>query len=231
MNLNAARSQCAAQTNISDRSWQPLEILALTILGIASLGLIRYTDLFLYRAATHLPPAAAWIPDVRITSCLIAFALYVLVHKRWPTHRKTLQMKDASWVALVSTGWLLGTVVAVSWVRVYLPPIHGVVETLAFLVFGLMAEEFLFRGAMFSVATERGLVCYLRFRNLFQPLAFSVPRLPPDPGSHNSGGIHISHGHYVRFPERAIRSSLARHSGPFHKQRNRSAAILAIVPE
>jgi len=51
---------------------------------------------------------------------------------------------------------LLGTVVAVFWVRVYLPPIHGVVETLAFLVFGLMAEEFLFRGALFPVARQLG---------------------------------------------------------------------------
>jgi membrane protease YdiL (CAAX protease family) len=154
MNWNAAKNQCAAQTNIPDRSWQALEILALTILGITSLGLIRYTDLFLYRAATHLLPAAAWIPDVRLTSCLIAFALYILVRKRWPTHREALQKKDTYWVALVSAGWLLGTVVAVFWVRVYLPPIHGVVETLAFLVFGLMAEEFLFRGAIFSVAKQ-----------------------------------------------------------------------------
>ena len=154
--LNAAKNQCAAQTNIPDRSWQRLEILALTILGIASLGLIRYTDLFLYRAAMYSLPAAAWIPDARITSCLIAFALYVLVRKRWPAHREALQSKDVYWVALVSAGWLLSTVVAVWWVRVYLPPIHGVVETLAFLVFGLTAEEFLFRGAIFSVAKQLG---------------------------------------------------------------------------
>ena len=128
----------------------------LTILGIASLGLIRYTDLFLYRAAIYSLPATAWIPDVRITSCLVAFALYLLVQKLWPTRREAFQKKDAYWVALVSIGWLLGTVVAVFGVRVYLPPIHGVVETLAFLVFGLMAEEFLFRGAIFSIAKQLG---------------------------------------------------------------------------
>ena len=156
MDLNAAKNQCAVQTDIPDRSWQPLEMLALMILGIASLGLIRYTDLFLYRAAIYSLPSAAWIPDVRITSCLIAFALYALVRKHWPTYHEALQEKDVYWVALVSSGWLLGTVVAVFWVRVYLPPIHGVVETIAFLVFGLMAEEFLFRGAIFSVAQHLG---------------------------------------------------------------------------
>ena len=106
MDLNAAKNQCAVQSDIPARSWQPLEVLALTILGIASLGLIRYTDLFLYRAAMYSLPAAAWIPDVRITSCLITFALYILVQKRCPTHREDLKKKDAYWVALVSAGWL-----------------------------------------------------------------------------------------------------------------------------
>ena len=106
-------------------------------------------------------------------------------------------------------------------------------KPLAFLVFGLMAEEFLLPGShiLSCKATGRSLVCDLRFGNRFQPLPFSVPRLPHVPGSHNSGGIHIAYGHYLRLLERAIRSSLARHSGPFHKQRNRSAAILAVVSE
>ena len=157
MDLNTAKNVCAAKTTSPDRSRPPLdEILTLTTFGIASLGLIRYTDLFLYRAAMHALPAAAWIPNVRITSCLTAFWLNVLVLKRWPAHREALRKKDVYWVALASTGWLLGTVVAVFWVRVYLPPIHGAVEILAFLVFGLMAEEFLFRGAIFSVAKQLG---------------------------------------------------------------------------
>ena len=154
MDLNAPKNRCTAQIDSFAHSWQRPETLALTTLGIASLGLIRYTDLFLYRAAMYSLPAAAWIPDARITSCFIAALLYILVRRRWPAHRETRQRKDAYWVAVVSAGWLLGTVVAIFWVRIYSPPIHGVVETLAFLVFGLMAEELLFRGAIFSVAKQ-----------------------------------------------------------------------------
>ena len=133
-----------------------LEILTLGVLGIASLGLIRYTDLFLYRAAMYSLPAAAWIPDARITSCLVAFALYVLVGKCWRTHREALQKKEVGRLALIGVAWLSMVAVANFLVRVYVPPIHGVVETAAFLVFGLMAEEFLFRGALLPVAKQVG---------------------------------------------------------------------------
>ena len=104
MDLNAPKNQgacCAAQAGVPVRSSQPLGLLTLAALGTASLGLIRYTDLYLYRAAIYSLPAAAWIPDARITSCLIAFALYVLVEKRWPTYREALQRKDAYWMALI----------------------------------------------------------------------------------------------------------------------------------
>jgi membrane protease YdiL (CAAX protease family) len=159
MDLNAANNQGAcgtAQGSIPVRSWQPLEILTLTVLGMASVGLIKYTDLLLYRATMYSVPAAAWIPDARVTSCLITLALYILVGKRWPTPREALQNKDAYWMASMSAAWLTTTAVAVFWFRVYVPPVHGVVETAAFLVFGMMAEEFLFRGALFSVAKQLG---------------------------------------------------------------------------
>lgn len=58
MDLNVGKNRCAVQTNTSAHSWQPLKILALTILGLASLGLIRYTDLFLYRTAVYSLPVA-----------------------------------------------------------------------------------------------------------------------------------------------------------------------------
>ncbi len=158
MDLNAPPNQSAtsrAQAGAPVHSW-PLGILTLTALAVASLGLIRYTDLYLYRAAMNSLPAVAWVPDARITSCLVAFAFYLLVGKRWPTRRGALQKEDFRWMALIAAAWLAATAVADFWVRVYLPPIHGVVEIAAFLGFGLMAEEFLFRGAMFAVAKQLG---------------------------------------------------------------------------
>ena len=121
----------------------------------------------------HSLPAAAWIPDVRISSCLpIAFALYVLVRKRQLTHREALQKNDAYWAALdLAPDGSLGTVVAVFWVPcVHLPPIHGVVGNPRLsCVFGLMAEEFLFRGShiLSCKGTGRGLVLRSSLRQSF----------------------------------------------------------------
>ena len=159
MELNAPNNLGAcgsAQARVPVRSLQSLGLLTLAALGTASLGLIRYTDLYLYRAAMHSMPTAAWIPDARITSCLVAFALYRLLEKHWPTNREALQRNDVYWLTLIGAAWLSSTAIADFLVRVYLPPIHDVVEIAAFLMFGLMAEEFLFRGALFSVAKQMG---------------------------------------------------------------------------
>lgn len=132
------------------------QILSLMILGLASLGLIHFTDLYLYRASKSFLPGVAWIPDARITSSLLAFGIYVLVGKIWPRYRDFLQKTDVFWVAGVSLVWLATAAIADFGFRVYLPPVHGPVRTAAFLVFGVMAEEFLFRGAIFSVAKNIG---------------------------------------------------------------------------
>ena len=49
------------------------------------------------------------------------------------------------------TGWLIGTVIAVHGVGVYVPSLPRSEDIAAFMGFGLLAEELLFRGAIFSL--------------------------------------------------------------------------------
>ncbi len=130
--------------------------LLLLFVTASSLVFLTAIDLPLYRIAARLAPGFAWIPDARLTSLLASAALYVWLR---PPQRCRSSLKDVPpWrgaaLLLLSGAWLIVTAIADFVVHVYLPPVHGASAVAAFLLCGAVAEELLFRGAVFGLAKQ-----------------------------------------------------------------------------
>ena len=95
-------------------------------------------------------PVILWLVRARMTSCLVCGVLWLAVNGVVRSARTAghTHWQRASWVA---TAWLIGTVVAVYGVGVYVPSLPRSEDIAAFMGFGLLAEELLFRGAIFSL--------------------------------------------------------------------------------
>ena len=141
----------------------------LLALSIASLGLVSAVDNAAYavyailngqdpQVMTRVAQGGArhvflWLIEARVTSCCVC-ALLAVITRRLVGPPATAT--HASWRApgMVSAFWLAGTLVAIYGMSVFVPPLPRSVDVAAFLGFGLLAEELLFRGSLFALATR-----------------------------------------------------------------------------
>ncbi len=130
--------------------------LLLLFVTVSSLVFLTAIDLPLFRIAARFVPSLAWIPDSRLTSLLASAALYLWL--RQPQGRRSSSQNVLPWSAapllLLSGTWLVATAIADFVVHIYLPPVHGASAIAAFLLCGVLAEELLFRGAVFGLAEQ-----------------------------------------------------------------------------
>ncbi len=136
---------------VSRRTWS-----VLLFVTASSLVFLTAIDLPSYQIAARFAPNLAWIPDARLTSLLASAALYIWL--RPPQQRRSLVEDVPPWrgapLLLLSGAWLIVTAIADFVVHVYLPPVRGASAVAAFLLCGAVAEEFLFRGAVYGLAEQ-----------------------------------------------------------------------------
>lgn len=125
---------------------------ALLAVGCASVVLITGLDHSLYQLLARNAPQWKVLPDIRIPSLFVTLVLCILFGRE--SLRAPLRSTPWARVAGVSLSWLSGCVVAVFLFRVWTPTLDSWVDSVSFLITGLLAEEFLFRGAVFTLASQ-----------------------------------------------------------------------------
>ena len=135
-------------------------IALLAVLSLSSLGLVSTVDDIAHGAVMRLvargPRHAewlVWLVEARVVSAIVCVLLYLGITRLVRADRVPA-ISSATWrrPGIVAAGWLVGTVIAIHGVGVYVPPLPRTVDVAAFMVFGLLAEEMLFRGALFALA-------------------------------------------------------------------------------
>ncbi|MBV8331654.1 MAG: CPBP family intramembrane metalloprotease [Candidatus Eremiobacteraeota bacterium] len=129
--------------------------IAFGALAILSLGLLSIVDDNVYAFASAHAPGLEWIARYRLTSLAVSLALYVTTG---PALSYRLPARDAHWraVAVIAAFWFVPDLLMLYVARVPVPVLQSVPDFTAFLVTGLLAEELLFRGAIYQLA-ERAL--------------------------------------------------------------------------
>jgi membrane protease YdiL (CAAX protease family) len=125
-------------------------LLVFCFLCACSLGLITGVDDAVASVLGRFAPALAWIAWIRIPSLVVCAILFLSARpgEAWRFSRKTL-----SWpVVRVALFWLVPAGYAALAARVWVPALPRWIDVVAFLVTGLLAEELLFRGAIFQLA-------------------------------------------------------------------------------
>ena len=126
---------------------KPTQAALLGILTIFSIGLITSTD----RVASFvLPSSLETLAYIRIPSLLLCFLLWVAVGQRSAFH---FPIQSIQWrrVLVPACMWLVPTAFLVLSHTVWVPYISRPLDIVAFMVTGLLAEEFLFRGAIYDL--------------------------------------------------------------------------------
>jgi len=126
---------------------KPTQAALLGILTIFSIGLITSTD----RVASFvLPSSLETLAYIRIPSILLCFFLWVAVGQRSAFH---FPIQSIQWrrVLVPACMWLVPTAFLVLSHTVWVPYISKPLDIVAFMVTGLLAEEFLFRGAIYDL--------------------------------------------------------------------------------
>ena len=134
----------------------------LAVLSIASLGLESTVDDVSFGAAIRLAARAplhaefvVWLFEARIVSAIVCALLYFGIAQFVRADRAPADARP-NWrrAGIVAAGWLVGTAVAVHGFGVYVPALERSVDVAAFMFFGLLAEEMLFRGALFTLVAH-----------------------------------------------------------------------------
>ncbi len=119
----------------------PTRALALAALCVGSLGLLNLVDHF---AWAMLP--WPWVSEVRLPSLLVCLALCLAAGGA-----QSLAPRTPSRRALIAgAGWLAGAAISFA-LGASFTRFHGT-DLVAFLATGLLGEELLFRGAIYSLA-------------------------------------------------------------------------------
>ena len=130
--------------------------LALVSLFILSLFLTAATNRAVGQILHSTAPTIGWVATAAIPSMLMIAGLYALLGDRrvlmWPAFENLTQRSvaglSAAWLLLWLGGCIVAATIAGHWV-IYA---HGWPLLMAFLVFGPLGEELLFRGLIFSYA-------------------------------------------------------------------------------
>lgn len=124
---------------------------ALVILAVVSLGLLSFVDDNVYRLAQAYAPGLGWIAEYRVTSLAVCLFAYLI---SGPDRSYQPPARDTNWrmIAIVAAFWFVPQVLMVYVVHVPVPMLRTAPDFVAFLLTGLLAEELLFRGAIFQLA-------------------------------------------------------------------------------
>lgn len=128
-------------------------VIALCVLSVASLALITTVDDIAYRFTVSHRSFLAMLAEIRLPSLILCTILALLIR---PAAAQETGLDSARWPKpfVIAVYWLLGTTIAVFMLRVYVPPLPRRVDVVALLFTGLVAEECLFRGALFGLAAR-----------------------------------------------------------------------------
>jgi membrane protease YdiL (CAAX protease family) len=125
----------------------------LSVLGVASLGLISVTDRFLFNLLSGIESPLAILADLRIPSLILISTIYFLIRKVGIvdcTSEKVLTPK----VFMTPMIWLVMTAYFVLVKEVWVPSLKDWIDWIAFMITGLIAEEMLFRGILFDLSSR-----------------------------------------------------------------------------
>jgi membrane protease YdiL (CAAX protease family) len=123
-----------------------LQLAIVATLSVVSIGLVTVTD---QMAASILPAPLKVIAYIRIPSVLLCFTVWLVLRQ---TAHPIFSPQTIPWRSLVIPAalWLIPTAILTLGHVVWVPQISGATNTIAFMVTGLLAEEFLFRGALYD---------------------------------------------------------------------------------
>ncbi len=121
----------------------------LLIVGFCSLGLIPLTDKYFFNLLGRFCPSLAVIADLRLTSLLLVTLIWILFGEQSQTGRSDNPFKPRS--LLLPAIWLALTAYFVLVKQVWVPALTHWADYVAFMGTGLLAEELLFRGTLFSL--------------------------------------------------------------------------------
>lgn len=125
--------------------------LTLILIGIASLGLIVLIDNIAFKFLNYWAPSISFIAQIRLPSLSICFLLYRFSKTTDPFLPAPANWKKSFRIAIL---WLVPTFYFVLVKKVWVPEISGWIDITAFMLTGLLAEEFLFRGCIYNLAMK-----------------------------------------------------------------------------
>lgn len=121
----------------------------LILLSAISLFFISATDRFFFKLFSEHLLSVAVLADLRVPSFLIALGLFLFVRRRVSISTKVSLSSLMQCFALAAI-WLGATAYFVLVRKVWVPDLPRWIDVVAFIVTGLLAEEFFFRGALFE---------------------------------------------------------------------------------
>lgn len=137
------------------RKSRPLDVVALMAVGLISLVLTTTINRTAGQFLDATLPRLDWIADAAIPSSLACLLVYLACA---PVRPFAMPGRDTDWrpVVQLSVAWLaiwiifsVGMPLALGHLTAYT---HGAANVAAFVVFGVVGEELLFRGAIFELA-------------------------------------------------------------------------------
>jgi len=137
------------------RKPRPLDVAALIGVGLVSLVLTTTVNRAAGRLLDDVLPRFDWIADAAVPSCLACLLIYLACAPARPfaapdrnTDWRSIARLSAGWLTI----WLLFSVALPSALGHLTAYTHGAANIAAFVVFGVIGEELLFRGAIFELA-------------------------------------------------------------------------------
>jgi membrane protease YdiL (CAAX protease family) len=126
----------------------------LLVIGVSSLGLTTFSNRHAGVALLRMAPKLSWIADATIPSFLVSLVIYLAVR---PVRRFGLPVPRTNWrwIVRASTYWLAvwltaSVVVPLTFGR-FRAYTHGAARLAGFVMIAPLAEELLFRGAIFEL--------------------------------------------------------------------------------
>ena len=126
--------------------------------GVVSLGLTTASNRLVGNWLVEHAPGMGWLADAVVPSLIASFTIYALMH---PKHFLGLPDRQTNLTSLVRVGaiwlfaWLIGCSIAAvrvgHWIK-FTYSTHNAAEIVGFTLIAPMAEELLFRGALFELA-------------------------------------------------------------------------------
>lgn len=136
--------------------------LLVSIFRLSTVAALLLASLFLTAAVNKAAgavldawmPQTAWVATAAIPSCTVIACLFLLLAPldllRWPTLNPEQWRGAAAMAAAWLAFWLIGCMIAASVAGHWITYAVGFAPVMAFLVFGPLGEELLFRGIIFE---------------------------------------------------------------------------------